>query len=131
MAMRPLDGTSSSPMRFSSVLLPQPEGPMMEMNSPARTSRLMPASATVSMLSVRYNFSTCSSLIITASFLASLQRQFPSVQVLAHVGDHHLVAGLQPLQHLQVGGAGQTQLGGRSEERRVGKECRSRWSPYQ
>ena len=22
------------------------------------------------------------------------------------------------------------QLGGRSEERRVGKECRSRWSPY-
>ena len=21
-------------------------------------------------------------------------------------------------------------LGGRSEERRVGKECRSRWSPY-
>ena len=23
-----------------------------------------------------------------------------------------------------------TDLGGRSEERRVGKECRSRWSPY-
>ena len=23
-----------------------------------------------------------------------------------------------------------TKLGGRSEERRVGKECRSRWSPY-
>ena len=23
------------------------------------------------------------------------------------------------------------QYGGRSEERRVGKECRSRWSPYQ
>src|ERR1051326_9570276 len=25
---------------------------------------------------------------------------------------------------------GQTQFGYRSEERRVGKECRSRWSPY-
>ena len=23
-----------------------------------------------------------------------------------------------------------TNMGGRSEERRVGKECRSRWSPY-
>ena len=23
-----------------------------------------------------------------------------------------------------------TTIGGRSEERRVGKECRSRWSPY-
>ena len=26
--------------------------------------------------------------------------------------------------------AGLTDLGERSEERRVGKECRSRWSPY-
>ena len=25
---------------------------------------------------------------------------------------------------------GNNQNGGRSEERRVGKECRSRWSPY-
>src|SRR3989449_8900493 len=30
-----------------------------------------------------------------------------------------------PLARGQVGG-----FGGRSEERRVGKECRSRWSPY-
>src|SRR2546430_11191631 len=27
-------------------------------------------------------------------------------------------------------GAGEGQAGDRSEERRVGKECRSRWSPY-
>ena len=26
--------------------------------------------------------------------------------------------------------SGDTQFSGRSEERRVGKECRSRWSPY-
>src|SRR3989442_11925567 len=31
--------------------------------------------------------------------------------------------GLQELEQLEVGGV-------RSEERRVGKECRSRWSPY-
>ena len=27
-------------------------------------------------------------------------------------------------------GGSRFQIGGRSEERRVGKECRSRWSPY-
>src|SRR5260370_6338799 len=27
-------------------------------------------------------------------------------------------------------GGGSSGVGGRSEERRVGKECRSRWSPY-
>ena len=27
-------------------------------------------------------------------------------------------------------GSGMMEEGGRSEERRVGKECRSRWSPY-
>src|SRR3712207_9029499 len=29
-----------------------------------------------------------------------------------------------------AGGRGHCAVGGRSEERRVGKECRSRWSPY-
>ena len=49
----PAVGTSSSPITFSSVLLPQPDGPMIETNSPARTSRLMSRSATVSIRSVR------------------------------------------------------------------------------
>ena len=31
---------------------------------------------------------------------------------------------------LAVGFMGTKHLGARSEERRVGKECRSRWSPY-
>ena len=31
---------------------------------------------------------------------------------------------------LKVGILGGTGMVGRSEERRVGKECRSRWSPY-
>jgi hypothetical protein len=49
----PLLGTSSSPIRLRSVLLPQPEGPMIEMNSPFSTSRVTSARATVSMRSVR------------------------------------------------------------------------------
>ena len=32
--------------------------------------------------------------------------------------------------HGLVFGGGATGMMGRSEERRVGKECRSRWSPY-
>src|SRR2546430_7274701 len=32
--------------------------------------------------------------------------------------------------HVQRDGAGRRLLVDRSEERRVGKECRSRWSPY-
>jgi len=40
-------------MTFSNVLLPQPEGPMTETNSPGHTSMLMLLSATVSIRSVR------------------------------------------------------------------------------
>jgi hypothetical protein len=53
----PALGASSRPIRCSSVLLPHPDGPMIEMNSPCRTVRSMPDSATVSMRSVRYTFS--------------------------------------------------------------------------
>jgi hypothetical protein len=60
-ATRPLDGASSSPMMFSSVLLPEPDGPMMETNSPASTVRLTFSRATVSIVSVRYTFSMFSS----------------------------------------------------------------------
>src|SRR3712207_9461299 len=41
-----------------------------------------------------------------------------------HLGDRLDVAGL-PALHAREAGDGE-----RSEERRVGKECRSRWSPY-
>ena len=39
--------------------------------------------------------------------------------------DHHTVALIQATEKNQLPKRGQ-----RSEERRVGKECRSRWSPY-
>ena len=32
--------------------------------------------------------------------------------------------------HVEMDGHGLLMDAGRSEERRVGKECRSRWSPY-
>ena len=32
--------------------------------------------------------------------------------------------------HLEIGGSNGLMFRNRSEERRVGKECRSRWSPY-
>src|ERR1035437_11131251 len=35
-----------------------------------------------------------------------------------------------PEEHRGTGWHRDPRLGGRSEERRVGKECRSRWSPY-
>ena len=38
-------------------------------------------------------------------------------------GDHQWI-------HVDVERAKKEMPGGRSEERRVGKECRSRWSPY-
>ena len=49
----PLLGVSRRPSTFSSVLLPDPEGPMTEMKLPGSTSRLMLESATVSSRSVR------------------------------------------------------------------------------
>ena len=40
-------------MMLSKVLLPEPEGPITEMNSPLVTARLMSLRAMVSILSVR------------------------------------------------------------------------------
>ena len=40
--MRPLVGRSSRPMRFSSVLLPEPEGPMSAVNSPRSSAEVDP-----------------------------------------------------------------------------------------
>ena len=36
----------------------------------------------------------------------------------------------QLTKNIELNSEKQTQNGRRSEERRVGKECRSRWSPY-
>jgi hypothetical protein len=41
----PAVGVSTQPIRFSSVVLPLPEGPAMERNSPSCTSRVTPRNA--------------------------------------------------------------------------------------
>src|SRR5438132_11221360 len=47
-------------------------------------------------------------------------------------GDVYVIdpATFQVVDHFMVGGNPQHIIPSRSEERRVGKECRSRWSPY-
>ena len=45
-------------------------------------------------------------------------------------GDHCMLQGNSRTLHVTVGDVGRRGGVGRSEERRVGKECRSRWSPY-
>src|SRR3712207_9575672 len=49
-----------------------------------------------------------------------------------HMGIRPTVRGsvMNPNDHPHGGGEGRSPIGRRSEERRVGKECRSRWSPY-
>ncbi len=44
-------GRSMPAIRFSSVVLPEPDGPMSATNSPSGTSRLNPSSTTMSWLS--------------------------------------------------------------------------------
>src|SRR3954470_6482714 len=107
--MVPRVGASSRPIRPSRVLLPQPEGPITETNSPSPTVRLMLVRATVSMRSVRYTFSTFSRVII-GSPCRSADGQLAQLQVVAHVRDDPLVASRQAVDHLEVLGAGEAQL---------------------
>ena len=46
------------------------------------------------------------------------------------LGEVNIYDGGYSMKYLAVNGKVQTQSYTRSEERRVGKECRSRWSPY-
>ena len=54
----------------------------------------------------------------------ALQLQLPPLQL----GLKHLMVVVQQLPHIKK--KPYTRKNVRSEERRVGKECRSRWSPY-
>jgi hypothetical protein len=49
-SISPVVGWSSPPIRLSKVDLPEPDGPMMETNSPGATWRLMSSSATTRFL---------------------------------------------------------------------------------
>src|SRR3989475_9905991 len=62
-------------------------------------------------------------------------RGLPAREIDPRVRDAAALLGITPLlerrpRHLSGGEQQRVALGRRSEERRVGKECRSRWSPY-
>ena len=62
-----------------------------------------------------------SSDVCSSDLSADIQLTFPDIGTMAQVGsDSRLDGGM----HFGAS------VPGRSEERRVGKECRSRWSPY-
>src|SRR5688572_32794335 len=63
----PLLGLSMRPTMFSSVDLPQPEGPMTATNSPLVSPKSTLSSAVVSSSVVRYFLLICDSLIIAGS----------------------------------------------------------------
>src|SRR5256886_17278350 len=58
----------------------------------------------------------------TAGALASIDR--------GGARDRTVLTCALPIRHLSAGTKVAREAGARSEERRVGKECRSRWSPY-
>ena len=69
-------------------------------------------------------FEACSFQDLTGQRIGKLTRTVAAFQTGFHAIARHAVG--------KAGGkgAGNGLAGGRSEERRVGKECRSRWSPY-
>ena len=56
--------------------------------------------------------------------------KFDLVEIPAINTDNRLIAGHQRVYILMLKERGEEEIDVRSEERRVGKECRSRWSPY-
>ena len=122
----PFDGTSSRPIRCSSVLLPQPEGPMIASSSPARHLEVhvrerhgLDAVGAVDLLDLRERdrrlarvAAPCDSLDRQRRHLASSpgppaatrgiprrlsDPQLPRVQVVRHVrDDHHVARGATP-----------------------------------
>ena len=69
--------------------------------------------------------------LLTRNSPRELTTPFPSKNEMREIYEAALRAPdhawLRPSRFIEVTGAG---LDKRSEERRVGKECRSRWSPY-
>jgi len=72
---------------------------------------------------------------LAATLIDAVRRRRPAVRFAGIAGPKMHAAGcevLAPLEQLAVRGFSEVvaHLPARSEERRVGKECRSRWSPY-
>ena len=70
----PPDGESSPPIRLSSVVLPEPDGPISATNSPCGIWRLTPFSTSIrSLPRVKYLWTplTCTSALMNAMLLTA------------------------------------------------------------
>src|SRR5262245_9734974 len=67
--IRPADGRSTPPSRLSSVVFPQPLGPMIATASPVRTSHVFSRSAWTSSAAVWYRLLTPDTVTVTPLFL--------------------------------------------------------------
>src|SRR3954452_1904667 len=96
----PRVGRSSPATHLSSVVLPQPDGPTTQTNSPSSTTKVTSRSASVAFSSVPYVFARCVISSISASCLrrppAAVPRQQPAlgekeddVQQIAEHADQH------------------------------------------
>src|SRR2546422_7158085 len=74
-------------------------------------------------VSIPAKVGSAGAITLSARKLTEIARELPAAVLSLKVQDNAWVA-------LRCGGAAFKLVGLRSEERRVGKECRSRWSPY-
>src|SRR5574340_593173 len=76
MKILPALGRSSSPMRLSRVLLPEPDGPISAANSPRCRARSIPCSTSISTgVPTPYDLHTLSSRSVSAGFISATDRQ--------------------------------------------------------
>ena len=68
--------------------------------------------------------------ILRQTLINNVQVEHVSGDLTDHYDSRHKVLRLSDEEHGVLGGRRTGQETTRSEERRVGKECRSRWSPY-
>src|SRR6185436_1967766 len=92
----PRSGRSRPPIRFSSVVLPEPDGPISARNSPCATSRSIPRSTSTRCLPRRYAFAT--PFIETMLLMLALSPCFGAQErdACAHLGQHTGIAFREP-----------------------------------
>ena len=90
----------------------------------------------ISELAIRLRNREISAVELTKAYIGAIEKQNPALNAYVHLTfDTALKAAEQADEMLKEGDAPllcgiPMALKDRSEERRVGKECRSRWSPY-
>src|SRR5207245_11250224 len=116
----PAVGVSSAPIRFSSVVLPEPDGPMSATKSPRGMSRSMPCRT--SIVSPPRRYVLVSPRISTRTFTRLLVGDAYRGAVLERRRrrDDHALARAQSLQDLALGADGLSRRDGAARDSAVG-----------